>query len=634
MEKKKNNAVEKAEQVADKNDETRAQKSSKKKNVSVKSVNNSQKKANKKKMDAQKKRKVREQKRAKIKEEREKARVEKEQMLAEKRLENARLKAHRKAEKQKAKATMLREKNRRKAELEKRRQELKAEQKARKEMLKSESKKDREARIEREKSAKREAIANKRKEKAEKRARVLAYKKAKREQKARERSKNKDRRRGFGGWLAAVISLSVATLVLASVLTFTFLTPTTEDNLLEAGYQKSFYDTVEQVDNIDLNLSKVLATADSGAMQKYLVDTAINSELAENDLQQLPLQDESKYYTTKLINQIGDYAKYLNGKLINGESLSKEDYQSLERLYRANLTLKESLGRMVSDMGEKFSFSSMLENGNGNIVVKGFDELQNLSVQYPELIYDGPFSDGLNEREIKGLKGEEISEEQAREKFSQIFADFAVTDVKSVGSASGDIECYNVQANLDGEVLYAQVSKKGGELIMFSYSGSCNAVYCDGDDATEIAKEFLSKLGYKDMKAVWINLSNNVYTINFAFEQDGVIVYSDLVKVRVCAETQSVIGLEARTYFTNHTQRVIAKASLTKAQAVAKVSTNIQVKTARLAVVPIGQKSEKLCYEIHGEYDGSTYYVYIDATTGRQVEMFKVIESTEGTLLI
>ena len=129
------------------------------------------------------------------------------------------------------------------------------------------------------------------------------------------RQRNKDRNKGYGGWLAAVISLGIATLVLSSVLTFTFLMPSTEDNMLEAAYHKSFYDTVEQVDNIDLNLSKALATADSGALQRYLVDTAINSELAENDIQQLPLQDESKHYTTKLINQIGDFTKYLNNLL-------------------------------------------------------------------------------------------------------------------------------------------------------------------------------------------------------------------------------------------------------------------------------------------------------------------------------
>ena len=60
----------------------------------------------------------------------------------------------------------------------------------------------------------------------------------------------------------------------------------------------------------------------------------------------------------------------------------------------------------------------------------------------------------------------------------------------------------------------------------------------------------------------------------------------------------------------------------------------MQIKGSRLAVVPVGSSSEKLCYEFFGEVDGQTYYVYIDAINGRQVQMFKVVESTEGTLLM
>ena len=136
------------------------------------------------------------------------------------------------------------------------------------------------------------------------------------------------------------------------------------------------------------------------------------------------------------------------------------------------------------------------------------------------------------------------------------------------------------------------------------------------------------------MKAVWINLANNLYTINFAYEKDGIIVYPDLIKVRVCAETNMVIGMEAKSYYTNHTERTIEKAKLSEEVAVGYVSENIDVETARLVVVPIGQSTEKLCYEFMGTYDGTTYYVYIDAMSGKQVEMFKVIESTEGTLLM
>ena len=619
MEEKKNNAVEKAENVATKNQKING----KKKNSAKKST------VRKKSPKAIKREKMRAEKKA----ERARLKEQKEKQLAEKRLEIARLKAHQKAEKQKAKATALREKNRKKAEAEKRRMELKAERQARREMLKNETKKQRHERILEEKRAKREALEQKRRHRAEIKAQALAEKRARREQKSRERAKRRERNRGVGGWLAAVISLGVATLVLSSVLTFSFLMPSQGDNMLESSYRKSFFDTVEQVDNIDLNLSKALATADTGAMQKYLVDTAINSELAENDIQQLPLQDESKYYTTKLVNQIGDFAKYLNNKIISGEKLSESDLEGLVQLYRANAELKQGLSKMREEMSGDFSFSTLMEGGDGNLVINGFNQLQNLSVQYPELIYDGPFSDGLDRKEIKGLSGAEIDQKGALEIFTQIFGEYDLENVHNVGELNAQIECYNVQGEKDGDILYAEISKKGGKIVMFSFAGSCNGVNKTEEQAQDIAEQFVATLGIENMKPVWINLSNNVYTINLAYEQNGIIVYSDLVKVRVCAETGMVIGLEGTSYYTNHTQRVISNPTLTKAQAKAKVSSSLIVDGGRLVVVPIGQKSEKLCYEFVGEYDGATYYAYIDAVSGRQVEMFKVVTSTEGKLL-
>ena len=535
----------------------------------------------------------------------EKSAEEKEREDYNKRVELARISAHNKAEKQKAKAAALREKNRRVAEHKARKQQLKAEKEARRELYKSQSRKER------------------LKRKAERAAALRA-----------ERREKRQNKKGYGGWLAAVISLSVATLVLASALTFTFLMPTETDTALEATYRKSFYDTVDQVDNIDLNLSKVLATSDKGAMQKYLVDTAINSELAENDLQQLPLQDESKHYTTKLINQIGDYAKYLNNKIINGEEITDADVEGLNQLYKGNLAFKNALQKMVEEMGTDYSFSSLMEGGDGNLIISDFNELENLSVEYPELIYDGPFSDGQNQREIKGLSGEDIDAATALDKFNALFSGYGVENAHSDGVTTGDMECFNVVAEKDGEVVYAQFSKKGGKLIMFAYAGSCKEVKCEQADAIATAEEFLEGLEITDMKAVWINLSNNVYTINFAYEADDVVAYPDLIKVRVCAETQTVIGMEAKSYYTNHFERVVETPTLSEAEAEQKVSKNIDVETARLAIVPVGEKTEKLCYEFTGTFDGSLYYVYIDAVSGRQVEMFKVIESTEGTLLL
>lgn len=482
------------------------------------------------------------------------------------------------------------------------------------------------------------AKAAAKREKARRQAEIkeqrAAVKRERKRLKEERKSQGGNKARGRGGFIAAVVSLGFSTLILASVLAYVTLAPAYSDNRLETAYRKSFYDTVAQVNNMDLDLSKALATSDGGAMQTYLVDVAVNSELAENNLQQLPIKDENKFYTTKIVNQVGDYAKYLNKKLIRGEKLSGTDRENLKNLYKANLALKDALQASMNDMDGDFNFADMGETG-GNAFLDNLNELQELSVEYPELIYDGPFSDGRDNREIKGLSGRRITEAEAVDIFGEIFADYKPQNVSFTGKSTGNIAAFCVQGEIKGDLIYAQITETGGKLVMFSYSGSCGAVNYDGDAATEKALDFIGKTGVNGMKPVWINLSNNVYTVNFAPETDGAIIYPDLIKVRVCAETGMIIGLEATGYYTNHTERTVGSPALTKAQARAKVSEDISVETARLAVVPTGENTETLCYEFSGTLDGDVYYIYIDAVSGRQVEMFKVINSEEeGSLLM
>lgn len=432
------------------------------------------------------------------------------------------------------------------------------------------------------------------------------------------------------GYKAAVVGLSVATAVLSGALIATLAVPSENDMALESGYRKSFYETVSQVDNIDLNLSKILATKDEKATQEYLTDLAVNGELAENELQALPLADENKFNTTKLVNQIADFAKYANKKLINGERLSEEDYKTLKALYKANLNLKRALFKMNDSM-EGLNFSNIGENDE----LKGIlAELENLSVEMPELIYDGPFSDGKDDAEVKGLSGKTVTEQDARKVFIELFGDMGLKDLAFDGETNAGIECFNFSATANGDYLYAQISKTGGRLIMMAMSGSCNALNVERAEVFDIAEKFAKAAGITGLKPVWVNLANNVYTINFAAENDGVIIYPDLVKVRVCAETGNVIGYEAASYYMNHTERQIPAAAISESAARKRVLSGIKVESARLCVIPATEKTERLCYEFCGTLEGATYYVYIDAKTGRQVEMFKVVEGTEGTLLM
>ena len=480
--------------------------------------------------------------------------------------------------------------------------------------------------------AKAAARREKMRQKAEKKEQREYYKQE------RQRLKREESAKGGGkkhsGLVAAVITLALSTAVLSGVLAYGNFYSEVSDNRLETGYRKSFYDTVVQVDNMDLNLSKALASKDERAVQTYLIDLAVNSELAENNLQQLPIEDENKFYTTKIVNQVGDFAKYLNKKLVMGEALTALDYENLKNLYNANAALKNALQSAMRNMDGDYDFSEMGKAFSGNALLSNFDRLQELSVEYPELIYDGPFSDGKDAREIKGLSGEKITEREAEEIFAESFSEYSPKNVRSAGKSTGSITTFGVQAEIKGETAYAQISEIGGKIIMYAYAGSCRAVNYEQYYLTEKALTFLEKLGFNDMSAVWVNLNNNVYTINFAPEISGAVIYPDLVKVRLCAETGMIIGLEATSYYTNHTEREIGKPTLSASEARAKVSEDIATETVRLAVVPVGESAEKLCYEFSGDLNGETYYVYIDVFNGRQVEMFKVIESEEGSLLM
>ena len=466
---------------------------------------------------------------------------------------------------------------------------------------------------------------------AEKRAREARIKAEKREMK--EKEKRKKGKRANVGLIISTVCLSVLSLVLGGVLGYTYLTPSKSDILMESSYRRAFLDTVSYVDSIDNNLSKVLVTTDSGAMQKYFLDLAVLSELCESDLQELPLTDESKSYTSKFINQIGDFSKYLNNKLIDGENILESEKKALLTLKNANLSLKESLKDILDNMEENFKFISLKEGDKENLLVKSFNELQNLSIGYPELIYDGPFSDGLVNREIKGLKEKEISSAKAKELAKEYLFGYEL-ELEEQGETAGQFECYNFSGENDGVYAYLQLSKKGGKLITMSFNQSKKEERLSEEEAINKGLEFFERLKIDNMKAVWVDKIDKEAVINYASTVNDVIIYPDLIKVKVSLYDGKITGYEAKNYYINHLERIIESPNLTKNVALTKVPKDLDVHTVRLAVVPVGTNGEALCYEIMGKIGEETYYYYINATTGRQVELFKVVKGTEGELLV
>lgn len=550
----------------------------------------------------------------------------------ERKLERAKIAAEKKQARLERKLAHKEKRLERIAALKDKREERREKRRERRDLLKSESKEARRERIAEEKQAKREA-------RAAKHEAYLAEKKAKREHalkvRAQKRAERNDKRRspGFGGWLAAVISLGVTTLALGTVVTFGWLNMNDMQADMASGYTQSLYELNSVVDNLDADLSRAKASSSASDRVRVLTDIAIESETAETILERFPLDLQMTEQFSSFVNKMGDSAKQMIYTVANGGELTAAQKKSLQYMYETNAKIKEELNELVSTCDGKDLLAAM--RGKSSSIGESFSTIQNNTFEVPKGIHDGPFSDAIKKTNPAALKGQkEITAQKAEELARKYFADYKVSDAKCTGEATGEaFTLYNVNLTTPDGEMFVQLSKLGGKVVAFDSFKDCTQNNFSVDRCIAIAEDFLASIGYGELKPVWTSENGTTCNLNFAPVQGGAILYPDLVKVKVCEERGIVTGVEALSYVLNHGERQISKPTISEAQAKANINGNIEVSSSRTALIPFDGE-EILCYEFVGTLDGNDYYVYVDAATGEEIEVLTVIGTAQGRALM
>jgi germination protein YpeB len=316
-----------------------------------------------------------------------------------------------------------------------------------------------------------------------------------------------------------------------------------------------------------------------------------------------------------------------------GGELTSSQQAALEYMYSTNLQVKRALNGIVANAKRNDIIDAM--RGKGSILAQSFEELSHNTIQTPKGIHDGPFSDSLKTEGASYIDGlEEISAPRAEELAKEYFADYRITGASCSGEAvTNNLTVYNVDiSTADGQML-AQISKKGGKVVMFDSYKDCASKNFSVERCITIAQDFLATLGYEQLEPVWASENGTTCNLNFAPVQDGVVIYPDLIKVKVCEERGLVTGVEAISYVLNHTNRNLPTATLSQEQASSSINGNIEVKQSRLALIPLEQH-EVLTYEFFGTLGENEYYVYVDAQTGEEVEVLTIIGTAQGKAIL
>jgi len=629
--KETSSGVQKAEALAD---NSVSGKKSVKKTAPAKQVKSTHAKAEKKQPVKQVKKHEKDKKKKPVKSERAIKRQHRKEMRAQKKLEAAKIRAEKKQKRLEKKLEAKQKRLDRIAAMKQARAERKEKRRERRDMLKHESKEARRERIAEERNAKREA-------RVAKKEAALADRKAKREHRlkvrAEKRAERNDKRHapGFGGWLAAVITLGVTTLALGTMTTYGWITMNGMQAEIASTHTESVYELNSIVDNLDANLSKARVANSQSEQVRLLSEIAIESEMAETVMERLPVDSQFTQNVTSFVNKMGDSAQGMLRQIANGKKLSDSQIATLEYMYKTNAQLKQAINELVTESRTGDVLEAMRGKTDGLFYVS-FGELENNPVEVPKEINDGPFAENVKKASSKNLKGlKEITSSQAENLAKKYFKDYGVTEANCTGETTAEqLTVYNVSLTTNDGEMYAQISKLGGKVVEFNSYKDCSDKKFSVERCIDIAEDFLESLGYDDMKPVWTSENGTTCNLNFVYEDDGVIYYSDMVKVKVCEERGIVTGAEALSYVLNHTDRNIDDdAQISKSEAKAKLHEGFAVKGARLAVIPV-DGNEVLCYEFNGEYEGSEYYVYIDAQTGNEVEVLTVIGTAQGRALM
>lgn len=407
---------------------------------------------------------------------------------------------------------------------------------------------------------------------------------------------------------------------------------------LENMYTRSFYELVDSVDNIEVKLSKLMVSGSPGNSTQLLTDISSQSVSAGDKLTQLPVNHPALSNTMGLLSLTGDYCRTLALKASEGHPLTDDDYKSLRSLYDTCTQISSELRDMQSQ--GRIQFGDLPQNGyydmqGSNGMSTRFSEREKNGEQVPTLIYDGPYSESLMQPTPRGLTGDKVDETAARVSAAAFLGLKDINGISVSGVSDSRLQAYELSCQApDGTQTNLLVSLQGGTVVQMLQDTPTVQSQLSVEECVKRAQDWMQSVGMPLMTPTFLQAYDGQLIINFAPTKDGAVLYPDLVKCKVRMDTGTVCAYDAMGYWMNHTVRDPLIPQITQDDARKLLSEQLEVTGTQLALIPTSGGGERLCWEYKGTSGGDSFIVYIDAVTGVEAQIFKIVQTDNGNLVV
>lgn len=408
---------------------------------------------------------------------------------------------------------------------------------------------------------------------------------------------------------------------------------------LEYSYLRAVEDLSTAADNINNTLQKELCAGTADMHETLSAQLWRESSAAKAALSQLPVEELQLENTYKFLSQVGNYALSISEKVKEGEEISMEEYQNLKVLHEFSQRLCDDMWELESSITSgEISLAEVAdqakhtgEEENAPTVTEGFEDFEEGFDSYPTLIYDGPFSDHILEKTPRMTQSaEEVTQKKALER-CMLALGINSTEFTQISEEDGKMPSW-VFSDDSGSVTCG-VTKNGGYISYFLKSRQVNSSTISKEEALAAADKFLENLGIGSMTKTYYEDYNGIMTVNYAYSDNGICCYTDLVKVSVAMDNGEILDYDARGFLVNHQKRDYSDDRISVLDAQQKVSPMLEVLSRQLAVIPSDSTEELLCYEFKCRTEDDTHVlVYVNAYTGKEEQILILFESESGTL--
>lgn len=437
--------------------------------------------------------------------------------------------------------------------------------------------------------------------------------------------------------LIRILSYLLALLLVVGIFGFKYYKRARRfQNEITYTYARSLEEVNSSLNKINVALEKIPFISSPVQITQLATDIYTEAKIAKQAFSQLPTGEAGYENINKFLSQVGNYTVFLAEKVIDGGEINESEKHNIETLSNMAQNITDSFVAVQMNVNNSGYWSDALNESietiaSDDIFLNSLNVLEESIIDYPTLLYDGPYSDHISSGTSYLVENSQPISEEVAVNIAANALQIDKSELSVDNYDNGKIPAINI---VYGEGT-ASVTINGGYLISFrkyNVGLQTNLTY---RQAQIKAEKFIAETLSKTFSVNYYFLDNGTCVFNFARSEDGIIFYPDLIKVGVDMSSGDIVFFDARAYIMNYSERSFKLPPEERlAEARELLENSLKVLSSSLAVVPTDGEYEKLCYEFLCKTENDReFLIYLNAETLKEEQIFTLFKTKGGTLV-